>query len=192
MTLNAKDVLRAIRMKHSADAVVHEVVIRDEAQQRIYRKFLQEAHPRIYTDAHYAERGEVVADSVPEGWIPKHFERRIDALIFNGNTSVTACEIKVTRPDFFKDTSEKRGPWIEHSNRFVYVTPKGLVEPSEVPFGCGLWEVDPDRFNPDHRHAHGITAVKRATVNKNPRPLPSYVLTAFAYRLSNIARKETK
>lgn len=103
--------------------------------------------------------------------------RRIDALM-RETPGYTAIEIKVTRADFKRDTEEKRRAWKSHTRRFVYVTPTGLVNPSEVPDGCGLWEFDGVR----------LKVVKKATINKSPTAFPKAVFDTMLYRVSNYER----
>lgn len=192
----AKELLAALRRKHAADAVVREVVIDDSYEYAIRRR-QQLDQADMYGPGwasrlteRYQSRGEEVAPFVPDGWtlqgsIP---QRRIDALII-ASTGLTAVEIKVTRADFRRDTDAKRRAWQSITNRFVYLTPKGLVSPDEVADGCGLWEFDPDAAG-SYSHQHGIKSVKRATVNKAPQPLPFQVTRALAYRVSR-TEKET-
>jgi hypothetical protein len=114
----------------------------------------------------------VLADPYEEAMKPT---RRIDGLLYESGR-LTAIEIKVTRADFRNDTAEKRRAWMEHTHRFVYATPAGLVSPDEVPEGCGLWEVD---------EATGfVKSRKRAVIRKDPTPLPVHVLGAMLYRVS--------
>jgi hypothetical protein len=51
-------------------------------------------------------------------------------------------EVKVSRSDYLKD---KKKPWRNDGygmgERRVYVTPKGLLNPDEIPHGWMLWEV---------------------------------------------------
>lgn len=192
--VTAAVLLDALRKKHSADAVVREVVIDDPVEFAIRRR-VDIDRAREYGEAHaqrraemYAERGLAVADAVPEGWsrlasIP---QRRIDALII-ASTGTTAVEIKVTRADFRRDTEAKRRAWRAVTNRFVYLVPKGLVRLDEVPEGCGLWEYDETKSGYGGWQ-HGLTAAKRAKPNKSPDPLPFQVARAFAYRVSNHER----
>lgn len=84
------------------------------------------------------EAVDLLDDSRPQG---TPLSRRIDALMLLDGKR-TAIEVKVSRQDFRSDSDEKRRPWKEFAHRFVYLTPTGLVDPSEVPAGCGLWEVD--------------------------------------------------
>ncbi|QIS38644.1 hypothetical protein [Clavibacter capsici] len=189
-TPTAKELLAALRKKHATDAVVREVVIDDTHEQAIRRRHdIEQARGNAYDSAgwwedHYRDRGWDVATAIPDGWTPQASipQRRIDALII-ASTGITAVEIKVTRSDFRRDTEEKRRAWRDVSNRFVYLTPKGLVDPDEVGAGCGLWEFDATAAGP-YSYQHGITAIKRAAVNKKPRPLPFQVTRALAYRVS--------
>lgn len=67
--------------------------------------------------------------------------RRIDVLAIGpGGGSVIAYEVKVSRADFcneLKDPS-KRGAVMANSTEFYFVTPTDLIQPEEVPEGCGL------------------------------------------------------
>jgi len=103
--------------------------------------------------------------------------RRIDALL-RDTSGYTAIEIKVTRADFKRDTEEKRRAWKSHTRRFIYVTPKGLLNVSEIPAGCGLWEFD----------GYRLTVTKKATINKTPTPFPRAVFDTMLYRVSNYER----
>lgn len=193
---DAKTLLNALRMKHSSDAVVREVVVDDPFEMAIRRrwdvengrKWAGEVGAQNRLDR-YATRGETVAEEVPEGWsyrgsVPR---RRIDALII-ASTGRTAVEIKVTRADFRRDTEEKRRAWRAICHRFIYLTPKGLVTPEEVPDGCGLVEYDPEKHDPRYAWKHGLTTVKRATITKEPDALPWQVTQALAYRVSRSER----
>lgn len=181
--MNAKEVLLGIRLA-KRDPIVREVVVNDPEYHAIYARWKQEIYPHVYTDEYFANLGTVPALEVPAGWSPHSASfRRIDALLF-GRSGLTAIEIKVTRPDFFADTEEKRRPWRDVTDFFVYATPPGLVKPEEVPAGCGLWEVElRDRVGM-------ITTVKRAVRNKERRELPDQVTKALIWRLSNRERRE--
>jgi len=53
-------------------------------------------------------------------------------------------EVKVSRSDFLAD---KKKPWRANpkmgiGDRRVYLTPKGLLKPEEIPYGWELWEID--------------------------------------------------
>lgn len=174
------EILAAIRSAYSQSAVVREVCLDDPYEYAIYRRYcLDGPNARFYTGKF---DGLEVADAVPEGWHPHDtkFTRRIDALMRDAQ-GYTAIEIKVSRSDFKRDTEEKRRAWKEHTRRFIYATPKGLLAPEEVPPGCGLWEFEV---------GYGIRTVKRAKVNKVPRPLPQAVLDSMLYRVSNYEKAE--
>lgn len=198
----AKELLAALRRKHAADAVVREVVMDDpfEAGYR-YRDRIDRYSARSQSpDDHYAHwakreahqaeaRGVAIPDSVPEGWSLRTStpQRRIDALIL-ASTGITAVEIKVSRADFRRETEEKRRAWRAVTNRFIYLAPIGLLSPSEIPTGCGLWEFDPATVGRGSWQ-HGLKATKKAAVNKAPAPLPFQITRSLAYRVSNYERK---
>ncbi|MDL5351118.1 hypothetical protein [Microbacterium sp. zg-YB36] len=184
MSVTAKDILAAVRTKHLKDAVIREVVMTDPIEMAIRRRVHTEGPHAEFYRKHYAKRGEMVADEIPEGWslrgsIPT---RRIDALILSG-TQTTAVEIKVSRADFLRETPEKRRAWMAVSNRFVYAAPVGLIRREEVPAGCGLWEFDPERIYDWRWGKAGLHATVKAKINKDPEPLPRQVLVALAYRV---------
>ena len=103
--------------------------------------------------------------------------RRIDALWISGQ-QITAFEIKVSRSDFFRETNEKRDPWRKVTNRFIYVCPVGLIQPGEIPDGCGLWWVHPYGTN---KYKH-IEVKRRAKVNREREPLPQSIFVTMAFR----------
>jgi hypothetical protein len=51
-------------------------------------------------------------------------------------------EVKLSRADFLGELRQplKRRIGMRYSNEFYFVTPAGLVEPEEIPAGCGLIE----------------------------------------------------
>lgn len=52
-------------------------------------------------------------------------------------------EVKVSRADFLSDVrSEKWRQYTSFSCRVFFAAPKGLIDPSELPPGPGLWEFD--------------------------------------------------
>jgi hypothetical protein len=65
-----------------------------------------------------------------------------DAIGFKSCGESFLVEAKVSRSDFLSD---KKKPWREHENACghyrAYLTPKGLLSPSEIPYGWQLWEV---------------------------------------------------
>jgi hypothetical protein len=177
--MTAAEIMAAIRKAYPKAAVVREVSIADsqvEAEMNLWRLM---GTRRSYWEKLLAETGAPVAESLPPGWTPHNTPpvRRIDALM-RESTGYTAIEIKVTRADFKRDTEEKRRAWRMHTRRFIYVTPAGLVNVSEVPDGCGLWEFDGDR----------LRVVKKATINKSPTAFPKAVFDTMLYRVSNYER----
>jgi hypothetical protein len=54
----------------------------------------------------------------------------------------TVHEVKISRADFLADLAnpDKRGGYLKIAARLVYVAPLGIIDPSEVPEGCGLVE----------------------------------------------------
>lgn len=119
--------------------------------------------------------------SIEDEWMNPHdqgehaYLRRIDALMFQ-TLIRTAIEIKVTKPDFGRDTFWKRRPWDRVTHRFVYVVPHDLDV--MAPHGCGLWKVD---------ESGRISVVKNAIVSKTPDPLPQAVVQRLAYRAAKAA-----
>lgn len=103
--------------------------------------------------------------------------RRIDGFLLDPPR--TAIEVKISRSDFFNDTSEKREPWKRIAGRFVYLTTPGLVSVDEVPEGCGLWESS----------GAGIVVVKKAVLNKNPEPYPRDLTERLFWRLAASEQK---
>lgn len=77
-------------------------------------------------------------------------DRRIDAFAIQLWSSASkhatgwsiAYEIKIARSDFMNEIKdpEKRKKFVDMSNEFYYVTPPGLLNPSEIPEECGLIE----------------------------------------------------
>jgi hypothetical protein len=88
-----------------------------------------------------AEAGQIVK----AGWA-----QRLDAFAVNCWPSKgfrrIAFEVKVTRSDFLSEIKDpgKRQAGLAMSNEFYFVTPRGLVDPSEIPPECGLIEVTPE------------------------------------------------
>jgi hypothetical protein len=173
----AGEILAAIRKAYPKTAVVREVSMDDPTQMAILRRWQIEKYG--LSEASFLELGDEVVDSIPADWTywSEPLTRRIDALMKDTN-GYTAIEIKVSRADFKRDTEEKRRAWRDHTRRFVYATPKGLVSPDEVADGCGLWEYEDGV----------LTVAKRAKTNKAPRPLPRQVLDTMLYRVSNYER----
>lgn len=117
-------------------------------------------------------------------------DRRIDLLAMRrptktnvGPLETLAVEVKVTRADFMRDTSEKRAPWMRAATRFAYAVPAGLVTADEVPPGCGLLAVK-------HAGSDGWgTAewVKKAPYADGHAPqLPPRVILAVMWRIATL------
>jgi hypothetical protein len=192
--ITSHDILKDIRIKHINDAVVREVGVSDPFEQGYRARDHINRYPRseARTREHYeVKNGITIPDELPEGWSYRDSVpyRRIDALIFE-STQITAIEIKVSRSDFFRDTEDKRKAWKAYTDRFIYVTPKGLVTKDEVPEGCGLWEYDIEA-KPSWRQ-HSLVTVVRAKKNKNRLELPKQVIRALAFRVSNYEREYEK
>ena len=77
--------------------------------------------------------------------------RRIDMLLIKTSKRGVrvpyermGMEIKVSRADFLREVRDrgKRAAWHSMVHRFTYVAPRGLIDPGEVPEGCGLLEYD--------------------------------------------------
>lgn len=159
----------ALRHKFPKAAIIREVTMTDEEQEFKERSY-RAARSRYYRSS-YNKKGLSYGDPAPDYDPTQSVVRRIDALIFDGKLR-TAVEIKISRADFKRDTLAKRSAWMRHTDRFVYLTPKGMVKNDEVPEGCGLWEYD-----------NGvITVVKKAKVNKDVQPLPESMVKYFAWR----------
>lgn len=60
-----------------------------------------------------------------------------------GNGYSVAYEVKVDRYDFMRELENplKRQFFIDHSNEYYFVTPKGLLKETEIPASCGYMEV---------------------------------------------------
>jgi hypothetical protein len=151
--LTATDVLAAIRRHHARAAVVPELTIRD---------------------------GDAIDTYTRED--PTVTQRRIDALMFL-SLERTAIEIKVTVPDFLRETAAKRSAWRRVTHRFVYVAPAGLLTGQQIPYGCGLWEVEP---------SGRLTVTRKAQINRHPEPLPLHVVQNLAYRACGPSSIETE
>jgi hypothetical protein len=179
LTVTAAEILAAIREAYPKCAVVREVSVNDAHEQAIYWRYQLDGPRGAWWAKHLTDMDGPIAEAVPEGWTP-HTSipvRRIDALL-RDTSGYTAIEIKVTRADFKRDTEEKRRAWRDHTRRFIYAAPAGLLTASEMPAGCGLWEFDGRR----------LTVAKKATINKTPLPFPKAVFDTMLYRVSNYER----
>ena len=72
--------------------------------------------------------------------------------------SIHAIEIKVTIADFKSEMKQpsKRMPAIAFSNYFSFATPRGLIDPAELPKGAGLIEFrgSKGKFVKEPQHTH--------------------------------------
>lgn len=101
--------------------------------------------------------------------------RRIDGLLLIGSQR-TAIEIKCSRGDFRNDTPEKTRAWRKHAHRFIYVTPKGLLRPSQMVEGAGLWEWDGER----------ISVARRAKSKSEVPDWPDSFVRTLIWRAANV------
>ncbi len=71
--------------------------------------------------------------------------RRADlvAISVRGAPRVIVLEVKASRDDFLKEIRDplKREPGMKIGTEFLYVIPRGMVDKSEIPDGCGFLEV---------------------------------------------------
>lgn len=85
-----------------------------------------------------------------------------------------AFEIKVSRQDYFRDKQKdsfRRGRQYK-----VYVTPKGLINISELYYGCGLIEYSKGRF---YKKKFDVTLEEGAPLSKEILELFSACRTAY-------------
>lgn len=176
--ITSKILLAALRAKYYDAAILAEVTMDDEQELARVRTAQALRSPRLRKK--FDAEGLSYDEILPVGYMAKTAitRRRIDALMFESKVR-TAVEIKISRADFFRDTEAKRAAWLKHTHRFVYLVPKGLVKPEEVPAGCGLWEYE---FGT-------ITATKRAKVNKEAHDFPFSMTKYFAWRAFAAERK---
>ncbi|NQU47032.1 MAG: hypothetical protein HQ519_00150 [Planctomycetes bacterium] len=98
---------------------------------------------------------------------------RIDVLavgVYNSTQGTQAFECKVSRSDIVSelDSPEKNDFWRETANRFWYVCAPGIVDPGEIPEGCGLLVAQ--------RHREGSRLVrKKMAKNFKERKLPEAI-----------------
>lgn len=177
--MNANDILRAIERRHYDGALCRELVLNSPPEIGINNRRTLDRVARLHgVDSSYYKRifegmaGQDIADVAPPNWKPLPVNRRIDGLLY-AKQRLIAIEVKVSVADFRRETEEKRAPWEEVTNQFVYATPKGLLNPTMIPKHCGLWEID-DRG--------GVVVVKKAKVNKEPKPMPQQIVVSLMYR----------
>lgn len=169
--ITSKTLLQALRSKFPDAAILAEVTMEDE--QELERVRTAAARRRPSLRAAYETKNLSCDAVLPDGYDARNAitSRRIDALIFESK-SRTAVEIKISRADFFRDTEAKRSAWLQHTHRFIYLVPKGLVKVEEVADGCGLWEYENGK----------ITILKRAKINKEAKDFPPSMVKYFAWR----------
>jgi len=122
----------------------------------------------------------VISDHLWDERIESKPTRRIDALMFR-SLQRTAIEVKVSLPDWKRDTYRKRAPWAAVTNRFVFAVPKSLYDQVAGMYGthnldvwdCGVWTVD---------ESGRVEVAKKARVRPHPEPLPQHVVQAIAFR----------
>lgn len=161
-----------LQRKHPKAAIIAEVTVPDVEAEYVYRSAVAATSP--YWKRYYKKKNLPIDAVIPENYdlTKTKTSRRIDYLMFEGQ-SITAVEMKISRADFRRDTPEKREAWKRITNRFVYLTPAGLMKPEEIPEGCGLWEYENGT----------ITVIKKATLNKTPQPFPDTMFKYFAWRV---------
>jgi hypothetical protein len=95
--------------------------------------------------------------------------------------TATAYEIKVSRQDFKKDTYDKQRYARLYSDYFFYVTPKGLLDKSEIPDWAGLIEYDFEKQSIKHT----VKAPRR------DKDAPSWEIVVSIIRNSGSVRRDT-
>lgn len=164
----ANDLIKAVRRKYFDGALVTELTIED---QHAVQAYLASLPPHIR--ATYGARVDPDFTGAPAERGEQAFTRRIDGLLLH-NKAWTALEVKISRADFRRETLEKRRAWMEHTHRFIYVTPQGLLTREEIPDGCGWWEVtDQGR----------VIVSKRARVNRDRKEFPESLVRTMFWRL---------
>ena len=109
-------------------------------------------------------------------------QRRIDMFVISSNKGnpTIAYEIKVSRGDFKKDVNDdlkQRGARL-YANEFYYVTPKGLLDPTEIPLWAGLMELDIDAFI----QGKGVYFDTVVPAPLHPKAMPSWGLICSLIR----------
>ena len=177
MDMTAKEVLDVI-VRRTKDAVVPEITLQDQHVKEAYDAYIHDKQECEWR----GKEGPCRPYSKDSSF------RRIDALVVRGDQRA-AIEIKVTHSDFLRETDAKRRPWIPIVHRFVYVCPEGVIQPHEVPEGCGLQWVVEDPYNRGPRFRR-LETKKRATINKNPEPVPNQLFVNLCYRVAKMPRAD--
>lgn len=121
---------------------------------------------------------------------PEPTVRRIDFLLMRTGRRSTplheriALEVKISRADFRRDTDEKRAAWFTVADRFAYVAPMGMIQPSELPPGCGLLEYDAEALFGNNRLKWKVVAPRK---QEPPLPFDNHF---FAYLMGRASRAE--
>jgi len=169
--MTAADILRGLHQHRNGAAMVTEVVMEDPEWRRAENEYRAAWNLWVRSGL-----GIEAKPSCPTGIRI----RRIDALLVT-SAQRTAIEIKVSRADFRRETEEKRLAWRSVVHRFVYACPEGVIQPEEVPDGCGLWWFRPRERSPD---LFELEVKRRAKIQKDPAPIPDQVHLALFYRAS--------
>ena len=100
-----------------------------------------------------------------------------DVLGLNAYGRSIVVEVKVSRSDFFAD---KKKPWRKDGcgmgDTRVYLTPKDLLSPCEIPFGWELWEVHGEK-----RKVIKVIKGQKKVTKKDSRGLVPWSITAYEY-----------
>lgn len=92
---------------------------------------------------------------------------------------VRIIEVKASRADFLRDTKlfQEKTSYFHHAHYVYLMTPTGLIQPEEVPFGYGLLWVDENDV---------VTVAKKPIKNKEKlRTRFETILKRSVRRLSN-------
>lgn len=103
-----------------------------------------------------------------------------DALGINIYGDSILCEVKTSRSDFMADAKKEFRLYPERGmgDYRVYVTPKGLLSPQELPYGWMLWEVH-GRVRPI------MKVIKGKKDTKKKHPIYSWSSTVSEYPNTN-------
>jgi len=104
-----------------------------------------------------------------------------DILAVSRSWYATEYEIKCSRSDFKADFKkqgkhhclEKGTGTFKYLARFYYVTPKGLLDPSEVPEYAGLIEVEHSAYFKYSKFQCKVREVKKAPRFRSVKPIPT-------------------
>jgi hypothetical protein len=126
--------------------------------------------------------------------VPEHCQdasiRRVDGLDFS-SVMRTAFEVKVSRSDWKRESTEKRRAWKLVTHRYIYASPAGVIPVDEVPEDCGLWWIHLDPVAGTDRTVPRIEVMRKAPRNSEPLDLPWRVALNLCYREQKL-RKQLK